>query len=291
VTKYLSPRALAAAIGVSESSLKRWADEGRLGVERTAGGHRRIPLTEAVHFIRRSGLTPVRPDLLGVSGEEGVEGVRAGDPEGAAERLHAVLLQDRASDARNLILSLYLDGASVAWLCDDVIRPSLARIGALWEHDERGIFLEHRALETCTRALTQLRLLQPAVAADAPVALGGAFEGDVYQLPTAMAALVVAEAGYREHNLGADTPAAGIIAAILHYRPQLVWLSFSTVPRSPRHAARSLDRIAEAQDCGALVVGGRGAGAVPLPDRPNVHRLDSMAELAAYARGAVALAR
>jgi excisionase family DNA binding protein len=51
----LSPRELAAAVGVSESSLKRWADEGRVKVARTAGGHRRIELAEAVRFIRQSG--------------------------------------------------------------------------------------------------------------------------------------------------------------------------------------------------------------------------------------------
>jgi MerR family transcriptional regulator, light-induced transcriptional regulator len=52
---HLSPKALAAAIGVSESSLKRWADEGRLAAERTAGGHRRIAVAEAVRFVRRRG--------------------------------------------------------------------------------------------------------------------------------------------------------------------------------------------------------------------------------------------
>ena len=49
--RFLSPRQLAVAIGVSESSLKRWADDGRLAVERTAGGHRRIPLPEAVRWF------------------------------------------------------------------------------------------------------------------------------------------------------------------------------------------------------------------------------------------------
>jgi hypothetical protein len=34
------------------------------------------------------------------------------------------------------------------------------------------------------------------------------------------------------------------------------------------------------------VVGGRASDAVDLPDAPNVHRLGSMAELAAFVRGA-----
>jgi MerR family transcriptional regulator, light-induced transcriptional regulator len=288
MTTYLSPKVLALAIGVSESSLKRWADEGRLTVERTAGGHRRIPLAEAVHFIRRSGLTPVRPELLRLPGDALVAGRQAADRATAAERLYDALLRDRSAEARSLLLSLYLDGASLAWLCDDVIRGALARIGDLWQHDARGVFLEHRAIETCTRSLVQLRLLLPAAADDAPRAVGGAFEGDVYQIPSAMAALVLAGTGYSAENLGADTPATALVAALQHYRPRLIWLSFSAPPRNPRDAGRALDELADEAGDAALVVGGRGAGDVPLPDRPDVHRLGSMAELSAFARGLVA---
>ena len=46
---FLSPRNLAAAVGVSESSVKRWADEGRIRTALTPGGSRRIQLREAVH--------------------------------------------------------------------------------------------------------------------------------------------------------------------------------------------------------------------------------------------------
>ena len=69
----LSPKELGSAIGVSESSLKRWADDGRLRVARTAGGHRRIELREAVRFIRASGFTVQRPELLGLAELDGIE--------------------------------------------------------------------------------------------------------------------------------------------------------------------------------------------------------------------------
>jgi len=65
----LSPRELATAIGVSESSLRRWADAGRVEMMRTAGGHRRIPVAEALKFVRRERLQVVRPDLLGLTSE------------------------------------------------------------------------------------------------------------------------------------------------------------------------------------------------------------------------------
>src|SRR5687767_2559257 len=60
----LTPKDLAAAIGASESSLRRWIDSGDIRVSRTAGGHRRIPLGEAVQFIRKIGAVIVRPEVL-----------------------------------------------------------------------------------------------------------------------------------------------------------------------------------------------------------------------------------
>ena len=63
----LTPKELADAIGASESSLRRWVDSGQINMSRTAGGHRRIPLAEAIQFIRGIGATVVRPEMLGLA--------------------------------------------------------------------------------------------------------------------------------------------------------------------------------------------------------------------------------
>jgi len=60
--RLLSPRELADALGVSESSLKRWVDAGKITAARTEGGHRRIALQEAVRFIRETGAPLARPE-------------------------------------------------------------------------------------------------------------------------------------------------------------------------------------------------------------------------------------
>jgi MerR family transcriptional regulator, light-induced transcriptional regulator len=280
----ISPKRLAAAIGVSESSLKRWSDEGLLQAQRTVGGHRRIEVAEAVRFVRERGLSLVRPELLGLTAmSAGSAATREGE---VTERLFGALASDRAAEARSLVVSLYVEGATLGWLFDGPVRAALARVGELWEHDEAGIFLEHRATETCLQALAELRQLLPSPGAGAPVAVGGGGSGDVYRVPSAMAALVLAEAGYEVRNLGPDTPVEAVLAAIRHYHPRLVWQSFSVVPRSTRDAAAGLVRLAEAAGSGSVVIGGRGSHAVPLPPRLPVHRVDSMAELSAFARGA-----
>src|SRR5688572_32988244 len=62
----VSPRDIANAIGASESSLRRWIDSGEIRISRTAGGHRRILLADAVAFIRKMGATVIRPQALGL---------------------------------------------------------------------------------------------------------------------------------------------------------------------------------------------------------------------------------
>ena len=66
VNRLVSPRNLAEAIGMSESSLKRWADRGLLQVTRTAGGHRRIAIRDAIRFVRERQLRFLKPTAIGL---------------------------------------------------------------------------------------------------------------------------------------------------------------------------------------------------------------------------------
>jgi hypothetical protein len=62
------------------------------------------------------------------------------------------------------------------------------------------------------------------------------------------------------------------------------------VPGDPRATGAALTDAADllAPHGGSLVVGGRGAKTVKLARRSNLHRGESMAELAAFARGVLA---
>ena len=71
VKKLVTPKQVAQAIDVSESSLKRWCDRGLLTTVRTAGGHRRLALDDVFQFLRQSGQQLVRPELLGLPSNTG----------------------------------------------------------------------------------------------------------------------------------------------------------------------------------------------------------------------------
>ena len=288
--KDLSPKDLARSLGMSESSVKRWVDDGALTATRTAGGHRRIALSEAVRFVRQSGNAVVRPELLvGLGSLAQVAPYDSTDLQEVGERFFALLERDDAPAARSLLLGLYVSGWPVAAICDGPMRFALEKIGTLWQHGEAGIFLEHRATDTCVRALAEMRTLFSAPSTDAPSALGAAPGGDPYIIPSMMAAAVLADVGYRDHNLGPDAPITALRQAADHYLPRIVWLAMSVSPSDDRQANALIEFGGRLASRGAtLIVGGRGAP-TPAPEA-GILKIHSMGELAAFARGARATA-
>src|SRR5687767_8379064 len=87
--KLLTTREVAEAIGASESSLRRWTNSGSIRTSRTVGGHRRIPLSEAIRFIRETHATVVRPQVLGLPDLNPRVGAEDPSPE---ERIYQALV-------------------------------------------------------------------------------------------------------------------------------------------------------------------------------------------------------
>lgn len=282
----LSPKDLAEAVGVSESSLKRWADEGLINVSRTAGGHRRITLAEAIRYIRESGLPIVNPKALGITDLNNVPHDQLSRPESADQPLVDAVSNGKAELARGLVLSMYMGGRSVAEICDGPLTRAMHGVGDLWKHSDVGIIIEHRATDICSQALNQLRGLLPSPKEDAPAATGGTPEGDPYMLPCLMAATVLSAQGWREENLGPSVPLPLMSEAAERHGASLVWISINVELPNEELAAQIVELGAKLAPSGAaLAVGGRMLPPRPMILAENVNLIGSMSELAAFARG------
>ncbi len=282
----LSPRHLAQAIGVSESTVKRWADDGLLKVGKTPGGHRRIPAPEALRFIRQIKATIVRPDLLGMPELAQAQNeiwTHGGPPLG--ETLYDALARGDEPRGRALVVGSYLAGRSMAELCDGPIRQALHRLGELWQGDPRGVMIEHHAIDIMIQTLNQLRVIMPWPEPEAPMALGGAAEFDPYIIPSLMSALVLADAGWRQINFGPHTPTHVLRHATEDYRPRLVWLSCSAQVDDAPSFAREIEALAAfvGQRGATMIVGGRTFPDAAVTLGQHVRHGASMADLVALA--------
>ena len=274
--KLLSTSQFAEAIGLSESTVRRLTDGGDISVRRTKGGHRKIPVEEAIRYSRANGIQPQNPKLLGISFSEDAE-----DP----DSFYEALVSGDSDKTVAILQTLYLNGQELNAIFDGPFLTAFVRIGESFPADKKSIFVEHRSLIIAMRSLMQLRSIMPPVEDSAQKVICAAPAGDPYLIPCLMCALVCHEVGYFEINLGPDTPLEIIIDAVEDEAPSLVSLSITNAIRSKNQIGEieKLHKVAADKNC-ILVVGGNNADSV---DVPGIQRGYSMTDLKAIAENAL----
>lgn len=273
----LSPKQVATSIGVSESSLKRWCDQGVITTEKTPGGHRRIRVREVVRFLREQSHPLVSPETLGLPTGTGR---RTAPLEGSQGALLDALEAGDHGGVRHVILDHYLAGASLLELCERLLAPTLHAIGDRWECGATEVYQERRACESISRALFELRSFLPPADPLAPRAMGGSPPGDHYRLATMMVELVLAEEGWNASSLGSSLPFATLATAAQRHEPQLFWLSISYAPDAEELSRGFTEFLKATPGAMPVVVGGRESLAA-LTDDTHCERVHTGANLTA----------
>lgn len=255
----LSPRKAANALGVSESSLKRWCDQGEIPSVRTVGGHRRLETAAIIEFARQKGRHLVRPELLEIGLRK--QRTQASTVDAEVAFLETLLAGDEVGCrflARNCMVSgVTNSGVTVAEFADRYIATAFRQIGERWAHGETEVYEERRACQICQGVVEELSSLVPAPVAKAPLAIGGTPAGDPYTLPTALAALVLKQNSWRAQSLGNDLPWDTLLAGVRNLKPQLFWLTVSTIADPAKFISEYRQFFAKVSHQTAVVIGGR----------------------------------
>ncbi len=280
-SEYLSTNQAARVLSVSVSTVKRWVDSGVLPSHRTAGGHRKLLLSEVLALARQGSL-PASPEAVIAADSQQL----VADSSQLEQRFFVAIREGDADDAMSLVLGAYQQGVAVDWLADQVIAPALARLGHGWSQSQIDIWQEHRGTQICLDTLFKLKdQLERRSERGYPLALGGAPEGDLYVLPTLLAQIVLLDAGWQAVNLGPNTPVSNLADAIKRLKPRLVWLSVSVVTHPKRFAEQLQELQIVADEVGAsLAIGGRGLSERLCSKLNGSVCRDGLSQLAALAR-------
>ncbi len=256
--EFVSPKQVAQAIGVSESSLKRWCDRGLLSTVKTGGGHRRIAVADVVRFVRETRQQLQAPQILGLDLDLGK--VHKGEVtiEKSLPAFIEALEQGDEKQVISLGMECYLSGITLTELGDRLIAPAFHAIGEAWSCDQLDVYEERRACGICLRLIHQWRQILTPPSATAPLAMGGTISGDFYQIASSMVELTLREQGWHCDNLGSGIPFASFIKGVRKQTPRLVWLSISHIADAEefRQGMRDLWNVCEEQGV-ALLIGGR----------------------------------
>jgi excisionase family DNA binding protein len=255
---HFSPKQIAGALQVSESSVKRWCDAGSIPVIRTVGGHRRITLDGLQNFLRETNRTLINPDVLGLPNlslgrQTSIPG--ADDP--LRSEFRDALASGDEEKCCQLIQQRMEHGHTRTETAEDLITDAMHGIGESWDQHQLDVYQERRSCEIAQRLIFRLRAELPPPAADAPIAIGGAPAGDPYQLPSLMVELALREIGWNAINLGYNLPLESFVQAAHDYSPEMVWLSVSSIADPAMFVAAENKLAACLGDDIPLLIGGR----------------------------------
>lgn len=234
-SELLSTNEAAAILKVGPSTVKRWADEGKLGCVKTMGGHRRFRGSDVAELIG-SGLI----DNAEISPQQ--------------------ILGDHDGHGCLSLLYQLRDRYGAWWIVAERLAGFLHQVGDDWASGDISIAQEHTISERLMRALSTACQAVP-VSTKAPNCLFVMVEGDDHTLGLRLAELVAKEAGWRSRWVGRNMPltelsevvASGTIHAVAASASE-----YSTNKNMLFKQARSLEVMSETAKV-PLALGGDGA--------------------------------
>ncbi len=260
---------------------KRWCDQGLLNSVKTGGGHRRIPVQEALRFAREQKHAVVEPQLLSLPSTEDRKARRI---DGCQDRFTEALLGNNEAACHAIVCDLFMAGHSFGQIFDEVFCEAFRRIGEKWECHEAEVYQERCSCEIALRVIDDLRRKQlppnPSL-----MALGATVEGDQYALPLAMSELILRSVGWNARRLGTSIPLESMAAAVRTHQPKLFWLSVSYIANEREFIAGFNQLFETASQTGtAIVVGGRALTARIRPQLRYCAFCDTMGHLEQLAK-------
>jgi excisionase family DNA binding protein len=289
----LSTQEVSALLNVTETTVKRWADEGKIPCSKTLGGHRKFSIRDIVQFAEKHSYTisgTLAPPLRAKQMEQLEFSVQTRN----YRRISAILLEELLEVDREglsaLLLYLAKHHIPLPAMIDEVVRPALVEIGERWSRGELSVEQEHRStqafLEAFVRVAPELHR-KPSNGLDVVLACP---EGELHEVGLRSLSYAFEAEGWTTHYVGANTPVDSIIDAIRSNEADLVCLSF-TIPPDDRSFIDAIRRVATGAHSAKakLLVGGFYVGSYVEQDLDCDHIALSVTDAVQYARDAFAL--
>ena len=237
-TTVLSSTEAARILKVNTSSVKRWADEGKLRCSRTPGGHRRFERADLEHFLQKH---------------------QANEADDWHQTLFALLIEGRQFEAEGMLLRKRAE--LKRWEdVGDQLGLMLTDLGLRWAEGDITISQEHVASECLIRCINRILYLFPRDA-NGPVCALASAPGEEHTLGLTISELILAEHGWNTMWLGRVCPVETLVNVAQLPNVQMLVVSgsmFSCPPSMLGDLVRTLGPICMAHNT-QLILGGQGS--------------------------------
>ena len=259
----LSTADVARLFNVTETTVKRWADEGALKCQKTPGGHRKFVIKYVIEFAEKNNIEPLGALEMPLE-EDGSSGLQLAvlerDVRKLAHEFVERLLTPGDSNLVHYLSYLYEHKIPLWQIYDDIIRLGFREIGSRWEEGALGIEQEHlasyRTLDALARLQTQIHLKEP----NGRSALLSCPGDEQHEIGLRCLGYLLESEGWRVHYLGPRTPLGPLAHAIRDLHPTMVGISLTCSAEEKSRLGMFEELAAVARDAGAVtILGGRAA--------------------------------
>ena len=292
-SEYLSTQEVAGLFRVTETTVKRWADDGIIPCVKSPGGHRKFHLPDIIGFADKQGY-PISGTLEPPLNEAQMEQVRFAihtqNYHKVAEVLYDEALQADPDGVYQLLLYLAKHNVKLSTLADEILRPPMVRIGDLWKEGKLPIEQEHRTSRAMTEAMVRLAPELHRKRENGLLAVCACLEGERHEIGLRSMAFALETEGWRVHYLGADTPYRSAADYVTRVKPRLLCVSYTA--QEPDDAMRKGFAMVSRAVHGAggkFLVGGYFVDNTTARDLSCDHLAGSIADGVAWTRDAFAL--
>jgi len=256
----LSTQEVAALLNVTETTIKRWADEGNIPCTKTLGGHRKFAMKDIVAFAERNAypLTGTAPPPMTDRQFEQLEfAVHTRNFSKISEVFFQIAQQGDREGLLTLLLYLSKHHISIATIADEVVKPALMKVGAMWAEGKMEISREHLASQAVTEALVRLAPELHRKPSNGLVAACACAEGEFHEIGLRNLAFALETEGWKVHYIGANTPFESLQTFIKKIKPDLFCLSLTVINNKSEffEELRSTQKLLHATG-GMFMIGG-----------------------------------
>ncbi len=235
----LSTNEAAAMLSVGASTVKRWADEGRLECVKTAGGHRRFPRHAVAAML----------DATASAESEEISTKQ--------------LLADNDGHATLALLYQLRSKYGAWWVVAEHVANYLRTLGEAWAEGKVSIVEEHTISERILRAIAAACQAIPTSGVPR-TCLFVMVEGDDHTLGLRLAELVAREAGWQSRWVGRKTPLEELPALLAGGQIHAVAASASSFSSNEIALAGQAKILAEMTSAASLPLALGGDGSWPV---------------------------
>ena len=225
--RYYSTQELSRIFRANESTIKRWADSGKLPCFRTPGGHRKFTYDQISEFVNKYHyeLIPYISTQQNLATNRLPQRMASADLEALREKHLDEPLRMDLNDLRDTVRSRYEQGIPLVDIYDNVVLKIAREILTRRVKEQISEVERHVATTSVFESLLQFTFLTPKLPLTGRVAVCSSRTNGLQEIVLFGTAHLLEASGWKVYNLGSHTPEPILLSAVEKYQPDVVCAS------------------------------------------------------------------